>query len=76
MGEAADQIEHHIERTREDLGVNLQELEQKVKRATDWRTYFRRNPIMLMGAAFGVGLLLAFLTNGRQRAWEGPPIRC
>jgi hypothetical protein len=35
MGQTTDQIEHHIEQTRETLGSNLQELEYKVKAVTD-----------------------------------------
>jgi len=70
MGETTDQIENYIEHKREDLGSNILELEQKVKGVTDWRQQFQRNPTALMAAAFGGGLLLAFLTNGRKRDWR------
>ena len=40
MGQTTDQIENQIENKREDLKSNLQELETRVKTATDWRHYF------------------------------------
>jgi hypothetical protein len=63
MGETASQIENHIEETREDLGSNLHELEERVKLATDWRRYFRSNPAIFLALAFGGGLLLAKITR-------------
>jgi len=73
MGETTNQIETHIRSTREDLGANLQELEYKVKSVTDWRQYFQRNPIPMIGVAFGGGVVLAVLTSGssRSRVAEG-----
>lgn len=66
MGEATDQIETHIENTREDLGSNLRELEKKVKSVTDWRQHFKDNPMTLIGVAFGGGILLATMMGGRR----------
>ena len=59
MGQTTRQIEAHIEDTREDLGANLNELEQKVKSVTDWKQQFRSNPMTMLGVAFGGGILLA-----------------
>jgi len=70
MGEATNQIEAHIEDTRADLGSNLYELERKVKSVTDWRQYYQRDPKMLLGAAFGGGILLATMVGGRGRRRE------
>jgi hypothetical protein len=67
MGETTDEIERYIERKREGLGSNFQELEQKVKSATDWREWFQNNPLALIGLAFGGGVLLAAITGGRKR---------
>jgi hypothetical protein len=68
MGKTADQIETHIERTREDLGSNIQELEQKVKSVTDWKQQFHNRPMTLIGVAFGGGVLLAtMLGKGKRR---------
>jgi hypothetical protein len=63
MGETASQIENHIEETREDLGSNLHELEERVKRATDWRLQFKNNPSLFLAVAFGAGLLIARMTR-------------
>jgi len=67
MGETADQIEAHIENTRDDLGSNLRELERKVKSVTDWREQFRSNPMTMVGVAFGGGILLASMLGGQKR---------
>jgi hypothetical protein len=67
MGETTNQIEAHIERTRENLGANIQELEQKVKSATDWKHHFQNNPMAMMGVAFGGGILLAAMIGGKRR---------
>jgi Protein of unknown function (DUF3618) len=55
MGQTTNQIEAHIEDTREHLGSNLHELEQKVKSVTDWKQHFQTNPITMLGVAFGGG---------------------
>ena len=67
MGETTNQIEAHIEETREHLGSNLRELEGKVKSATDWKYYFRKSPLIMIGAAFGGGLVVATML-GRGKA--------
>ena len=59
MAETANQIEAHIDRTRDRLGSNLRELEEKVEAATDWREHFRQRPHVFLGAAFIGGVVLA-----------------
>jgi hypothetical protein len=59
MDEAAHKIEAHIDRTRERLGSNLRELENKVDTATDWRAQFRARPHLFLGGAIAGGALLA-----------------
>lgn len=59
MGQTANQIEHHIENTREHLSSNLRELENKVKSAADWRHQFERRPLIFLGLALGGGVLVA-----------------
>ena len=68
MAERPDQIEQHIQSTRHQLGNNLHQLENKVRQAADWKTYYDRNPMMMVGLAFGGGVLLASLTGGRREA--------
>ncbi len=66
MGQTTHQIEAHIEDTREDLGSNLHELEQKVKSVTDWKQHFQTSPMTMLGVAFGGGILLATMLGGRK----------
>jgi hypothetical protein len=65
MGQRTDQIENQIENKREDLKSNLQELETRVKTATDWRHYFAEHTGTMIAAAFGGGVLLAAMVGGR-----------
>ena len=66
MGQRTDQIENQIEDKREDLKSNLQELETRVKTATDWRHYFAEHTGTMIAAAFGGGALLATMLGGRS----------
>lgn len=66
MGQTTDQIENQIENKREDLKSNLQELETRVRTATDWRHYFAEHTGTLIAAAFGGGVLLATMVGGRS----------
>jgi hypothetical protein len=71
MGERSDEIEEQISRTREDLRDNLNELEDRVRGALDWRRQFEERPLTMLAAALGGGMLLAALLpgggNGRRR---------
>ena len=75
MVERSDQIEKNIASTRSELGSNLKELEDKVKQAADWRTYFDRNPMMLIGLALGGGVLLGTMSGNCRLAQESPKAR-
>jgi hypothetical protein len=66
MGETTSQIEAHIEDIRKDLGANLQEVEDRVKSATDWRQHFQARPMTMLGIAFGGGVLLATMLGGSK----------
>jgi hypothetical protein len=72
VAERTDQIEQHIESTRHELGNNLHELENKVKQAADWRTYYERSPMTMVGVAFGGGVLLAAFMGGRRGRGDTP----
>jgi len=66
MGEKSDEIINHIETQRDQLGRNLEELETRVKRTTDWKAHFDENPTMMLGIALGGGLLLGALVGGKS----------
>jgi hypothetical protein len=75
MGERTDQIERQIAETRNELGDNFGELQDKVKSAVDWRTQFQEHPGTLLAVAFGGGVILsAILPSSRSRAkkQDGP----
>ncbi len=66
MGESADEIKREIEQQRNSLGNKFSELEGKAKSLTDWRGYFEKSPMTMIGVAFGGGILLASMTGGRR----------
>jgi len=66
MGDTSDQIERHIQETRNDLSDNFNELEEKVRTAIDWRAQFEERPISMMALAFGGGILLSALLPSRR----------
>jgi len=66
MDEKPDEIMNHIDSQRQELGRNLNELESRVKGATDWRMQFDKNPMLMMGVALGGGLLLGTMVGGKR----------
>ena len=66
MDEDPSKIEESIRSTRRQLGSNLQELEHRVKDATNWRVQFGRHPWAFIGAAFTGGVLLSVALSGRR----------
>jgi len=68
MGETSDQIERHIQETRNDLGDNFSELEDKVKTAVDWRAQFEERPGTMLALAFGGGVILSALLPSSRRS--------
>jgi len=58
----------HIESQRDQLGRNLNELESRVKSATDWRVQFNKNPMLMMGVALGGGMLLGSMVGSSRKS--------
>ena len=78
MDEQSNEIVQRIHSERNRLGENLSELETRVQRATDWRTYYYQHPYWFVGAALGGGLLLASAFSGSRgngRSYEEGPVR-
>ncbi|HYZ85952.1 MAG TPA: DUF3618 domain-containing protein, partial [Bryobacteraceae bacterium] len=67
MDQNSDQIVEQIDRQREELGRDLDELGSRVRRTTDWKAQFDRHPYMFLGAAFGGGLLLSSMVSGGSK---------
>lgn len=61
----SDEIERHIDGKREDLGRNLDDLEEKVRSAMDWRSHFDKNPGLFVGLAFLGGIAVSAMTTSR-----------
>jgi hypothetical protein len=59
MGETPLRIASRIDATRDLLYDNMQELERKVRSATDWREYTKRLPNLVTAIVIGSGILLA-----------------
>lgn len=70
MSETTEQIEAHIQTKQKALRSNLNELENKVKSATEWRRVYARHPGAMAAAAFGAGALLA-IVSGRRSGGAG-----
>jgi len=68
VDEETNQIKHHIDTERKQLGRNLQEIEDRVKSATDLKAQFDKNTGLFLGAAVAGGFLvsLAFRSSGRS----------
>lgn len=69
MDEKSDEILEQIESQRNQLGANLNELQTRVRQTTDWRMHFDRNPMLMLGAALGGGIMLgAMVSTARSRS--------
>ena len=68
MRETREKIEARIKGEFAALRSNFDELETKVKSATDWRQLFARHPGTMVAAAFGAGALLAVMSGRRNRS--------
>ncbi len=67
MDKSTDQIELDIKTQREELVMNISELEVKTKELTDWRAYFNKSPGTMLGLAFGCGVALAAMSGDGRR---------
>jgi hypothetical protein len=58
-----DKIINQIDTQRGRLERDLNEIEHRFKRATDWREWFERNPVGVLGAAVAGGFVLSLLVR-------------
>lgn len=66
MAETVDQIERQIDRTRRELGDNLDALGRRVEAATDWRTLVKDHPAAAMAVACVGGIAVAAMLPRRS----------
>jgi hypothetical protein len=59
VDEETSRIKQHIDAEREQLGRNIDEIEHRVRKATDLKSYFDRHTGLILGAAVAGGVLLA-----------------
>jgi hypothetical protein len=62
MGETSSEIRRQIDEERHSLGENLSELEERAKRAVDWRARLKHRPLAAFGLAVGAGALVGALS--------------
>jgi len=63
MVQETDRIKDHIDARRGSLERDLHEIEHRIKRAVDWRGWFDRNPVIVLGAAAAGGFVLSLLSR-------------
>ena len=75
MGEITNEIEREIRDKRQELGRNLDELEDKARELVDWRTHYRNHSGLFLSAAFSAGVvagltMIPSAANRRQESFE------
>ncbi len=74
MGQTPNDIMHDVERARERLGADLNELQYQIRSELDWKVQFDRHPWAFLGAAFGVAFLIGLaISGGSQRREPARP---
>jgi hypothetical protein len=63
VDEETDKIRQHIDTERQQLGRNLDEIEYRVKKATDLKGHLDKNMGWVLGAAVAGGLLIGLATR-------------
>jgi hypothetical protein len=66
MDESTVRLQRQLAGEHEQLNDNLEVLERKARELTDWRAQFEKRPLLLLGLAFGGGLIASGLV-GRRR---------
>ena len=63
---STEEIEQDIEVARESIRETVDEIEDRLHSAVDWRTYVGRSPWISLAVAAGVGLLVGRALVGRR----------
>jgi hypothetical protein len=72
VDEKTSTIKQHIDDEREQLGRNLDEIEYRVKKATNLKNQFDRNTAWILGAAVVGGFALSRLLRTSSASEGGP----
>lgn len=66
---STEEIERDIAATRESIKETVEEIEERLHRAVDWRSYVKGSPWIALAIATGVGILVGrSLLSGPRRA--------
>jgi hypothetical protein len=66
MDESTEELQRIIAAKHEELDNNLSALDTKAKELTDWRAQFDQRPLVVLGAAFAGGVVVAALLGGSR----------
>jgi hypothetical protein len=66
MSHEPAEIKAHIKAQGESLRDNIEEIENRVKEALDWRVVYKKNTALALGGAAAGGLLLSLLLRRRS----------
>jgi len=67
---SAEEIRHDIEARRESITETVDRLSDRFQETFDWRTYVARYPLVAVGVAAGLGLLVSGIFKSRPTPAE------
>jgi ElaB/YqjD/DUF883 family membrane-anchored ribosome-binding protein len=71
---SAEEIERDLDAARESICETVDEIEERLHRAVDWRSYVGRSPWIALAVAVGAGVLVGrALSSRRARRLPYPP---
>jgi hypothetical protein len=65
MAQEPIDLKDHIDAERTRLGRDLEEIENRMKDAVDWRTWYEKNTALVLGVAAAGGLLVSLWSARR-----------
>jgi hypothetical protein len=75
VAETSSDIREEIEQEREDLGANLRQLENTLKRPLNVRGFVEERPMDALVIALGAGFFLSSLLGGKPKSQRAPEAR-
>lgn len=67
---SSEEIRQHIAATRESITDTVDRLNDRFQETFDWRTYVTRHPMVAVGVATGLGLLVSAIFKPRPTPME------
>lgn len=67
MAQEPNEIRDHINASRARLEDDLHEIEDRVKDAMDWRSWYKKNTVAMLGAAVAGGFILSMAIGRSSR---------